>query len=241
VPGIWSAFVQFDGSHPCDDWLPIAKWGRSAVNEAPFMNDFTFRLLVPFLFVGLPAVIVAKAAIRNRREVRRAKEDREREARKVKADREPVIAPDQKKLVDFHQAEFVSLKSEIAELVKATAANYQYAVLASAGVFTWLFTAEHKEGSTLIVHLDKTIVIYAVWIPLIITALFLWLTCGLYIRISEIARYLRRLEDALGSCNLGWEKAFEKHPGTLGPIYAFGWFLLLVGDWLLALYLPGPS
>jgi len=82
---------------------------------------------------------------------------------------------------------------------------------------------------------------YAPWIPLIITSLFLWITCALYIRISEIARYLRRLEDALGSARLGWEKAFEGTQVRSGQfIYSDG-FLLVSGDLLVAFGLGSTS
>lgn len=54
---------------------------------------------------------------------------------------------------------------------------------------------------------------------------------------AEIGRYLRRLEDALGSKSLGWQKDYLTHPHTISPLYVYGWFCLLAGDWYLAVHL----
>jgi hypothetical protein len=81
----------------------------------------------------------------------------------------------------------------------------------------------------------------AVWLPFLLSALFSSLSSGLYIRLLEVAKYLRRLEDALGSKELGWENEYSHHPSTIGPLYFYGWICLLAGDWFLAMHLLGPG
>jgi hypothetical protein len=139
----------------------------------------------------------------------------------------------------FHQAEFVALKSEIADLVKTTAANFQYAAVGSAGMFTGLISTGIKKDEFPFITINSSYAHFALWLPFILTALFAAITGALYIRISEIWRYLCILEKALGSSPLGWEKRFGKHAATLAPIYGIAWAVLLLGDFFLALVLPG--
>jgi hypothetical protein len=95
------------------------------------MLDSNFRWIIPILFVVPPLATLAHAYFRNRRAKRKAKKDREQEIKNAWERENEIIKSANKKEADFHQAEFVSLRSEIAELVKSTAANYQYAVLSS--------------------------------------------------------------------------------------------------------------
>src|SRR5579863_1141588 len=74
----------------------------------------------------------------------------------------------------FHNAEFTALKSEIAEIIKAAAANFQYALVGSAAVLTWLAPGEHTVAHVL------TTAPYAALLPFVLSCLFFWLTSGLY-------------------------------------------------------------
>jgi hypothetical protein len=196
---------------------------------APLTLTFGLAALISIILLLVPILILVNAE----KQVRKLKEDD-----KFNRKKSPPIRRPEKEESEFHLSEFTSLKSEIAEMVKATAANFQYAVIASAGVFTWIVTADEIRGHTPRVPLRYEIIPYGIWLPFLLSTLLFSLSVGLYVRISEMAIYLRRLEDALGSRELGWEKMFSGHPGILGPLYAYGWILLLGGDWALALLLP---
>jgi hypothetical protein len=177
------------------------------------------------LILGFPAAVVLRAAFVNKSKT------------KLKGSG-PVSSPGQ---ISFHQAEFTSLKSEIAELVKAADSNFKYAVVASAGVFTWIATADKVQGHTSLLPLNLSLMRYSVWLPFLLSGLLFSLSAALFIRLNEMAGYLHKIEGALGSYRLGWEEYFRNHPATLGPIYLYGWIVLLTGDWLLAWLLPDYS
>ena len=79
----------------------------------------------------------------------------------------------------FHQAEFVALKSEIAELVKTTAANIQYAAVGSAGIFTWLISATVIKDEVPFFTINSSYVHLAPWLPFMLTALLAAITAAL--------------------------------------------------------------
>jgi hypothetical protein len=139
----------------------------------------------------------------------------------------------------YHQAEFVTLKAEVADMLKTMSSNFQYAILASAGVFTWLASADHIVGHDPIVRLNEELVRQAVWLPFLVSSFFFSLSMALYGRLSEMRKYLTRLEQALGAKGLGWEVAFSKRPVTLAAIWGCAWFVLIAGNYALARHLPG--
>lgn len=131
----------------------------------------------------------------------------------------------------FHQAEFTSLKNEIAELLKNIASNFQYAAIGSSGVIAWVITTQaspHKLGGI-------TLAI-ALWLPFTLACFLVSLSVTQYIRISEIGCYLWRLEGALSAPDLGWEVFFAKRERSVGLMYGIGWVLLLFGDFLMGLF-----
>jgi hypothetical protein len=137
----------------------------------------------------------------------------------------------------FHQAEFSALWSGVAEIVRAAGANFQYALVGSAAVFTWIATSGRVKDQEPLLPLNPDLLRLTVWLPFLLSAFFFAFSSALYIRMTEITRYLRRLEDALGSKSLGWEKEYVRHPHTISPLYVYGWFCLLAGDWYLAVHL----
>lgn len=142
---------------------------------------------------------------------------------------------------DFHKAEFVALKAEVAEYLKSSAANFQTAVVASGGIFTWLVTASHAHGATPVIPVDECYLKFGFLLPLAFASLLFWLSLAAYVRIHEIGRYLRCIEDTIGHKSLGWEKHFLKRPAMFGPLFFTAWLILLAGDGLLALLLPLTS
>jgi hypothetical protein len=134
---------------------------------------------------------------------------------------------------EFHKTEFAALKSEIAELLKASAAHFQYAVIGSGAIFTWLMTGHKAEGGEPALPIGPFASL-ALWLPLILSGLIFSLSLAAYIRIFEMGQYLKTIENALGHPMLGWEKRFGELPPTIGPIFFWGWLFLIAGDWAVA-------
>ena len=65
----------------------------------------------------------------------------------------------------FHEAEFTALKSEIVELVKAAAANFQYAVLSSGAIFAWIVAARSKSDEVSLIKFRSDLLPLALWLP----------------------------------------------------------------------------
>jgi hypothetical protein len=162
--------------------------------------------------------------------------DRERQQR-IAAEETPT--PEDRSF-GYHQAEYVALKAEVADTLKTMSSNFQYAILASAGVFTWLVAATHDPGHVPVFPLNPEIVQYTVWLPYLLSGFTFTLSMGLYTRISEIRQYLTRLERALGTKGLGYELAFSNRPVTLAAIWGCAWIILMAGNYGLALFLPVP-
>jgi hypothetical protein len=148
----------------------------------------------------------------------------------------PTVPRPQDGEIEFHRAEFVALRSEVAELVKSNAANFQYALLASGGIFAWIAAASLPAPRF---PIRESLVSYAWLMPLFISSLFCSLSCATLFQIRRIARYLRIIEDTLGAARpLGWEKHIEDRARTFMLIYIYGWVALLVGDFAVAVLVP---
>jgi hypothetical protein len=188
------------------------------------MLDWLWVVRIAF---GIPILIVTQAVIRN--------------WIRWKSPWKQRATPPERHLSEaqaaFHRAEFEAFKSEITEIIKAAAANFQYATVGSAAIFTWIATSDRAADHKPIIPVNPDLLPQAVWLPFLLSALFFSLSSGLYIRLLEVVRYLRRLENALGSNELGWEKDYSAHPPTIVPLYFYGWICLLAGDWFLAVHL----
>jgi hypothetical protein len=135
---------------------------------------------------------------------------------------------------EFHRAEFVALKSEVAEHMKSAAANFQYALLASSGIFAWLVAASLGSNRLPISpDWDR----HAWLLPLFVSSLFCSLSCAVLFQIGRIAQYLRIIEDTFGARELGWEKFFHERAPTFVPIYIYPDRELTI-FWLVAAALP---
>jgi len=136
----------------------------------------------------------------------------------------------------FHVAEFVGLRKEILEHVKAAGSNFRTAIIANGGVIAWLATEGHKAGS------EMGTVLRLAWIlPFAISCLFGLLSCAAILRIGEIAAYLTRLEKQLAWVEFGWQHRFMSRKRKFNPmdfsyVYGAGWILLILGDIAIAWY-----
>jgi hypothetical protein len=138
-------------------------------------------------------------------------------------DRIDVTMPTTGQQFDFHKIELQSLKAEIAELIKASSTNYQYAIAGSVGVFTWLVTVKSADAS-------ETILRNALWLPFLLASLLFSLSVGQNFRIGQMGQYLHLVEQRFSEPQLGWEKALRRLPPILRPIYFVGWIVLLIVD-----------
>jgi hypothetical protein len=141
----------------------------------------------------------------------------------------------------YHMEEFKGLKTEIAELIKVSSGHLPYALLASAGIYSWLLTS--KCSGT-----DKPFFptghVSLVWLlPLIISVIFGALALAARLRIGHIGEYIDRLEVLFAldgkwkppgrsehEYQFGWERYFTKRPPIVSGIYFCAWLLLLLGN-----------
>lgn len=178
---------------------------------------------------GIPILIVAQAQFRMRHPI--TKKDKERK-KLPKAPTE--ISPAR---AVYHQAEFVALKGEISNILSSMSSYFQYAILASAGVFSWLLTNYDPSHITILRSHPAYEGDAVFLLPFVISGFFLGLSMALYLRLRDMRDYIILLEGVLGSHELGWENFFSKRPPTLGLIWGVGWLMLCASDYALGLYL----
>src|ERR1044072_2358601 len=90
----------------------------------------TIQTRIGILLLAFPVVIYLLIAW--------AEKYRGGKRRKIPRPRDRVASP----IHDFHRAEFTALRTEVAELVKSNTTNFQYALLASGGIFAWIASAK---------------------------------------------------------------------------------------------------
>lgn len=141
--------------------------------------------------------------------------------------------------VTFHQSEFNSLKSEVAERIKSVAENFQYALVSSAAIFTWLLVHgpgadDHSVNADGAKALLDSAARWGIWLPAVISFLFVLFSAASYSQIGTMGRYMAEIEKKLGHASLGWEKRWRKRQPILGTIYAMAWLILFLGNVVLA-------
>jgi hypothetical protein len=109
----------------------------------------------------------------------------------------------------------------------AIASSYQYAVLGSMGIVTWLFT---QNTATM----NKVLLSNVVWLPFVLSGLLFSLSMAQYLRLGQMGRYFHQIEQSLGAPKLGWENWQRNFPATVLPVFFVGWALLLLVDFFVA-------
>jgi hypothetical protein len=155
-----------------------------------------------------------------------------------KNDMVALAAPPNSRIHNFHRAEFEVLHAEIAELIKFNTANFQYALLASGGIFAWLAATYTPKEASVRWPVSANWASYAWLLPLILSCLLSTLSLATYFQIKRLGRYLAILEDSLGDKSIGWEKFFRRRAETRMTYYFIAWVALLIGDFLVAIYVP---
>jgi hypothetical protein len=138
--------------------------------------------------------------------------------------------PTKDQQIAFHMAEFTALKAEIAEQVKAAAANFQYALIASGGVIAWLSTKDKPTSPTLVE--------LAWWVPVILSVFFGALSLVTMFRLGFTGTYILELEKRLAVNGHGWETYFRTRSRLFGLLYVIAWVVLIGGTLWLALRGP---
>jgi hypothetical protein len=170
--------------------------------------------------------------------------------RKDRRDKFNPIRPEDLKVpqqLTYHMEEFKALKAEIAELIKVAYGHLSYALLASAGIYSWLLTSKCASGASsekLLFHTDK---LHLLWLlPLIVSLIFATLAGTAYLRIGHIGQYIDQLEtlfalrvesDNLDEAEtpLGWERSFARRAPIVSGIYFVAWMVLLAGNIVIAI------
>ncbi len=150
------------------------------------------------------------------------------------------LNPDPKDRIEFHAEEFKALKTEIGELTKSTFSNLQYALLASGGLFGWLFTTLRapSPGSVPSCLPPASDLATVAFLPMVISIVFGLLSAAAYMRVNTKGRYIARMEDQLAADDLGWERSLEAAPRLIFYVHCFAWTLLTASNLYfgLALY-----
>ncbi len=134
--------------------------------------------------------------------------------------------------IAFHMAEFTALKSDLADHIKSTTANLQYALLASAGVFAWTLNDQSVGQATR----DHTRALsLAVWLPFLLSNVFGLYSILIRVRIGKEVQYVRKLEALFSLQGLGFEGFLHNHLVLVTWLQTGAWTLLIVGDAALAL------
>jgi hypothetical protein len=143
---------------------------------------------------------------------------------------DPTVVTSEKR-ASFHIAEFTALRSEMVEEFKMVPANFRYAATLSGVIAAWLLSWDRNvSGYAASVALKA-----AYWLPLLLTCLLGGLTQAYHLRTHHKQTYLRRVEDALGFHDLGWEKQKSKEAPHFkeAAMYLPLWVILGVADLLL--------
>ena len=117
------------------------------------------------------------------------------------------------RLTDFHLEEYRQVRSEVVGLLEKVEQYFRYAVLVPTAIYSWLLTSAIGTGAAAAsvepapcLKLPVTLL----WVAWLIPPFFV-VFCGLIalafsVRVSQMGTYLLKLEVALGTPMLGWEK-----------------------------------
>ena len=133
--------------------------------------------------------------------------------------------------VEFHTSELSSLKPELVESMKLIASSYQYAVLGSMAIVTWLIATDPT-------RIAPELLRNVIFLPFGLSLLLYSLSLAQYLRTLDMALYSLRIEKALGAPGLGWVNSQRNRPASLLLIFFFGWVILLGVDLVVAIALP---
>ena len=103
------------------------------------------------------------------------------------------------------------MKAEISFVADQAWKIFYYSIIFCAAFFGWLVT-----NRKVIDHVSWHVII---WIPTLLSLASVALNAGLYVRVIEIGRYIRKLEKQMAHKDLGWEKDVESRIAKLTAIF----------------------
>ena len=128
----------------------------------------------------------------------------------------------------FHTEEYKQLRTEVTGLLARIELLFRYSIVVVATVFAWLLTNSMglTEIQSTCIKLPKALLYFGWLIPpaFVICAGLMAKTTNN--RVTQIGKYLRTLEDALGEPTLGWEKYLAYLESILTPTTQRIWWLL---------------
>jgi hypothetical protein len=138
-------------------------------------------------------------------------------AQKEQADAELKKAED-----GFHLEEYKQLRTEVLSLLTRLDTVLQYAVVGSALVYSWMIVQGFgvlKQSPCPCLKLPSEIIKIGSWIPLALVGMLGSFAITTWLRIVNMGRYLKRLEDRLGNQTekppLGWQHREGKSGAVL--------------------------
>jgi hypothetical protein len=143
--------------------------------------------------------------------------------------------PEKRKAEDaFHMEEYKQLRAVVLSLLARLDAVFQYAVIGSAVVYSWVvvqgFGMSKSSPSSPCFRLPQPVIHIGSLIPPVLVFIMGLFALTTWLRIWEMGKYLGRLEDLLGSSDggenrLGWEH--RKGSSGAMPLTLFAWVVLL--------------
>jgi hypothetical protein len=129
---------------------------------------------------------------------------------------------------EFHLEEYKQIRTEVAGLLTRIEQLFRYSILVSATVFAWLLstTLGAETLSDACLKVPQIFAKFAILIPSTFILIAGVMALIAVLRVSQMGRYLRVLEQLLGRRNLGWEGFMFHKPKTLTYSTGAIWIVL---------------
>ena len=130
----------------------------------------------------------------------------------------------------FHLEEYKQLRSEITGLLSRIELLFRYSLLVVATVFAWLLVNSLSvlppDPGVICVRQPRSLLFFGWLIPPLFVAGAGRMAQITNVRVTEIGEYLLKLESALGSDLLGWERHLAQKKAIITPTTINLWWLM---------------
>lgn len=138
----------------------------------------------------------------------------------------------------FHLEEYKQLRAEVMTLLTRIEQLFRYSMIIAASIYAWLLVNSlGLDGAVTksCLKLPLTLMIFGWVIPPLFIAGAGRMAYITNIRVAQMGKYLRTLEDALGVSSLGWEKAGTELAAILVPATRNAWWTIFVVALLMSI------
>lgn len=134
----------------------------------------------------------------------------------------------------FLLSEYSSLRQEILDTVKEVPSNEKFALVFSGVYWGWILTNISVKSHLLV----------AIWVPVILTILFMLRASALEKKFESFHMYLLKIENTFNLGDLGWETHLKNREGGwfggsdrgwFGGFYRAFWPVLVAGNFLISI------